>query len=122
MCESENENNKNDERLTLMENKVMTYLHEGGWYNWGSEPTYSDVFSHELSSIVNIPDKQLRGVLASLVKKKLIHIVDIGYHDFYPNHKSSHIIYPTYDTYVFYGEQEEWIAESFGVKYMGGAE
>ena len=84
MCELENKIENKDNRLTDMENKVMNYLHDGGWYNWGSEPQYSDVFSQELSSIVNIPDKQLRGVLASLVKKKLIQVVDIGYHDFYP--------------------------------------
>jgi len=103
--------------LTELERKVMQYLKDdGGWYNWGSEPTYSDVFSEELSEIVDIDNKSLRGVLASLVKKQLISVQNMGYHDCFPQHKEVHIIYPTFQTYVLYDEVTDYVRKCFGVE------
>ena len=102
--------------LTKLERKVMKYLKDDrGWYNWGSEPTFSDVFSEELSEIVDIDNKSLRGVLASLVKKQLISVHNMGYHDAFPEHKEVHIIYPTFQTYVLYEEVDDYVKKCFGV-------
>jgi len=92
--------------LTEMERGVMTYLKDdGGWYNWGSEPGFSDVFVEELPEITNIKMSKLRGVLASLVKKELISLEDID--------DRGHIIYPTFKTYQVYDEVTQVVKDTF---------
>ena len=95
--------------LTEMEQKVMDFV-KPEWYNWGREPTFSDLFVYEIPQYVGIPMKQLRGVLSSLEQKHLIHLVQID--------DRGKVVYPTYETYLFYGDEEEWIAENFGVEFQ----
>jgi hypothetical protein len=96
-------------KLTEMETKVMRFLRDDGWYNWGSEYGFSDVETGELGEMTNIDMKQLRGVLASLVKKDLIHLEDMSDWS-YANYV---IVYPTFNSYVYFDEVDEWVAESF---------
>ena len=90
--------------LTEMETTVLAVLKNGLWYNWGSEPSYSDVLPSEISDVTKIPMNQLRGVLSSLIKKDLITIYGDG--DYY-----SSIVYPTLRTYFYFEEAEDWIIE-----------
>ena len=96
-------------KLTDMESQVMDFLKNHGWYNWGSEHSYSDVESSEIAQVTNIDMNRLRGVLASLVKKNLIHLEDMS------NHTAINyvIVYPLFNTYVHFDEVDEWVADSF---------
>lgn len=57
--------------LTELETKTLEALIDGLY----AEPGFSDVDAQDLSKATSIPIKQIRGVLASLVKKG---IVDMG--------------------------------------------
>ena len=97
--------------LTEMEQKVMDFV-KPEWYNWGMEPSFSDLFVSDIPRYVEIPMKQLRGVLSSLEQKHLINLQDVL------EDGRGKIVYPTYETYLFYGDEEEWIAEDFGVEFQ----
>ena len=101
-------------QLTDMEKQVMKKLvDEGFWYNWGGgEATFSDVSPDELIHHTGIEGRKLRGVLASLVKKRMIDVQDMS--DMCrPNFK---IIYPTYFCYVAYEANNEIVKDVFGVE------
>lgn len=100
-------------QLTEMESNVMHKLVDRGlWYNWGSEPTFSDVTIEDLKHITGIEGRQLRGVLSSLTKKKMVFVDEI------PCFSSNglKIIYPTYFTYKAYEANNEYIKDHFGVE------
>ena len=100
--------------LTDLENKTVLCLKEKLWYNWGSEPGYSDVDPEELSKHTQIPIKKLRGVISSLAQKRLIYVEDVrGW-----GLPMDSIVYPTLMTYFFYGEAEDWVIDE--MKYSSG--
>ena len=97
--------------LTQMEAKVMKALKDDeAWYNWGSEPGYSDVDINDLVKYTKIPATKLRGVLSSLTKKKLIHVEDVRGQGL----AIDQIIYPTFNTYVAYDEVTEYVDDALG--------
>jgi len=99
--------------LTDMEKQVMSKLvDQGMWYNWGSEPTFSDVTPEELMKATDIEGRRLRGVLSSLTKKNMLYVEDMS--DWC--RKNFKIVYPTYFTYKAYEADNEFIKEYFGVE------
>jgi hypothetical protein len=60
--------------LTELESKTLNAFIRGLY----AEPGFSDVDVNDLSSILEIPTKVLRGVLGSLVKKGIISIEENG--------------------------------------------
>ena len=98
-------------KLTDMEKRVMSKLVDGGlWYNWGSEPTFSDVTPQELSEATGIEGRKLRGVLSSLTKKDLLYVEDMSCY----SRKNFKIVYPLYYTYVAYEANNKYVKEYFG--------
>jgi len=99
--------------LTDMEKKVMSKLvDQGMWYNWGSEPTFSDVQPEELMDATGIEGRRLRGVLSSLTKKNMLYVEDMS--DWC--RKNFKIVYPTYFAYKAYEADNDYIKEYFGVQ------
>ena len=99
--------------LTDLEAQVMKALVDGGlWYNWGSEPTFSDVTPQELSDYTGIEGRRLRGVLSSLTKKNMLYVEDMS--DW--GRKNFKIVYPLYFTYQAYEADNQYIKECFGVE------
>jgi hypothetical protein len=112
MCDTKSINPKRV-KLTEMETEVMIFLKDdGNWYNWGSEPSFSDVFYSDILKYTKIEGKQLRGVLASLVKKNMIDVQNIGDHP--SEGRNAMIIYPTLFTYIAYEECTLFVAEEMG--------
>ena len=98
-------------KLTDMEKRVMSKLVDGGlWYNWGSEPTFSDVTPQELSKATGIEGRKLRGVLSSLTKKNMLDVEDMS--DW--GRKNFKIVYPLYHTYVAYEANTETVKICYG--------
>jgi len=98
-------------QLTDMENQVMAKLVDGGlWYNWGSEPSFSDVTPQELSEATGIEGRKLRGVLSSLTKKNMLYVEDMSCWQ----RKNFKIVYPLYNTYVAYEANTETVKICFG--------
>tara|TARA_R110002012_G_scaffold101145_1_gene239987 strand:- start:6760 stop:7524 length:765 start_codon:yes stop_codon:yes gene_type:complete len=98
-------------KLTDMEKRVMSKLvDEGLWYNWGSEPSFSDVTPQELSKATGIEGRKLRGVLSSLTKKDLLYVEDMS--DW--GRKNFKIVYPLYPTYVAYEANTETVKICYG--------
>jgi hypothetical protein len=60
--------------LTELESKTLNAFIRGLY----AEPGFSDVDVNDLSSILEIPTKVLRGVLGSLVKKGIVSIEENG--------------------------------------------
>lgn len=99
--------------LTDLEAQVMKSLVDGGlWYNWGSEPTFSDVTPQELSDATGIEGRRLRGVLSSLTKKNMLYVEDMS--DW--GRKNFKIVYPTYYTYKAYEANNDYVKKYFGVE------
>jgi hypothetical protein len=99
--------------LTDMEKQVMSKLvDQGMWYNWGSEPTFSDVQPEEIMDATGIEGRRLRGVLSSLTKKNMLYVEDMS--DWC--RKNFKIVYPTYFTYKVYEANTEYVKEYFGVE------
>jgi len=63
-----------DFSLTEMETKVLTTLIDSLY----AEKGFTDVGAEDLSQDTGIPTAQIRGVISSLVKKKLV-TIDEGY-------------------------------------------
>jgi len=102
--------------LTLMETRILEHLKKQ-WYNWGSEPTFSDYFSAQLKTdIREYTMNQMRGSLSSLQQKGLVDVQEIPDYPFAGLKDSSgkaHIIYPTAKTYLFFDEHIKFIVEHF---------
>ena len=64
----------NELNLTELESKTLTAFIRGLY----AEPGFSDVDVNDLSSVLGIPTKVLRGVLGSLVKKGIVSIEENG--------------------------------------------
>lgn len=109
---------KNKMHLTEQERETLDWLKNHGWYNWGSEYYYSDVFAHELPKRVNKTEQQMDAILMSLRHKQLIHLwehefeekVGDEFHMYMGN-----VVSPTWRTYDFYDElDEDHIKYEFG--------
>ena len=83
--------------LTELESLTLTAFIRGLY----AEPGFSDVDVNDLSSVLGIPTKVLRGVLGSLVKKGIISIENNGGYD----------IIHMREMY-WYLVNEEWAAEA----------
>ena len=79
--------------LTVMEEKVLSTLIESLY----AEKGFSDVGAEDLAQETGIPTSQIRGVISSLVKKKLV-LVDDGYGavPIINLHYSAHHLHPTW--------------------------
>jgi hypothetical protein len=75
--------------FTDLENKVLTAFIDGLY----AEPGFSDVDANDISRDINIPTKQVRGALGSLVKKGVvtIHTNDSNYDIIYLNESHWHM-------------------------------
>ena len=75
--------------FTDLENKVLTAFINGLY----AEPGFSDVDANDISRDINIPTKQVRGALGSLVKKGVvtIHTNDSNYDIIYLNESHWHM-------------------------------
>ena len=75
--------------FTDLENKVLTAFINGLY----AEPGFSDVDASDISRDINIPTKQVRGALGSLVKKGVvtIHTNDSNYDIIYLNESHWHM-------------------------------
>jgi len=75
--------------FTDLENKVLTAFINGLY----AEPGFSDVDANDISRDINIPTKQVRGALGSLVKKGVvsIHTNDSNYDIIYLNESHYHL-------------------------------
>jgi len=93
--------------LTEMEAKVLNYLREDGWYNWGGEPHFSDVDASDVCYATGISKTSIGGVLGSLSKKGLISVEDCDVN----GENSYELIHATAATYRFFGEVSEELEE-----------
>jgi sugar-specific transcriptional regulator TrmB len=84
--------------LTEMEKQVLTALISELY----AEPGHSDVDATDLSRITKIPTKSIRGVLSSLVKKKIVSLEDTDDNTFiivYLN-EPFYYLHPTWKTQI----------------------
>jgi hypothetical protein len=83
--------------FTDLENKVLTAFINGLY----AEPGFSDVDANDISRDINIPTKQVRGALGSLVKKGVvtIHTNDSNYDIIYLNESHWHM-HPEWKQYA----------------------
>lgn len=83
--------------FTDLENKVLTAFINGLY----AEPGFSDVDANDISRDINIPTKQVRGALGSLVKKGVvtIHTNDSNYDIIYLNESHYHL-HPEWKQYA----------------------
>ena len=83
--------------FTDLENKVLTAFINGLY----AEPGFSDVDANDISRDINIPTKQVRGALGSLVKKGVvsIHTNDSNYDIIYLN-ESHWYMHPEWKQYA----------------------
>ena len=83
--------------FTDLENKVLTAFINGLY----AEPGFSDVDANDISRDINIPTKQVRGTLGSLVKKGVvtIHTNDSNYDIIYLNESHWHM-HPEWKQYA----------------------
>ena len=75
--------------FTELENKVLASFINGLY----AEPGFSDVDANDISRDINIPTKQVRGALGSLVKKGVVTIItnDSNYDIIYLNESHYHL-------------------------------
>ena len=107
-----------DLTLTPMESLLMQKLKDD-WYNWCSEPFFTDVFSTDIEKHYDLPwdMKKVRGVLSSLSQKGLISIQDVDDPDYDYTRlrrgskpKQKQLIGPCIKTYFFMATHEEMVS------------
>jgi len=99
-------------KLTEMEITVMDYLIDVGWYNYNLELEYSDVETAKIGEHTEIDMNQLRGVLASLVKKNVIWIAHYNWEHGTDNDEydknGQNIVYANRNAYAIRNDLDSW--------------
>ena len=109
---------KDKMHLTEPEKETLDWLKTAGWYNWGSEYYFSDVFAHELPDRLEKTQKQMDAILTSLKFKQLVVLWEAEYDERTEDGFQAYVGYivgPTWRTYDYYGElDKEHIKYEFG--------